>query len=63
MPKKAIFREFNYLYIFAKVNVCIIWNELSNKLNLVQIVFIADQKIGGRKQNIKKIEPIIANIF
>ena len=57
MPKSALFREFNYCtcltgfrYIFGKVIICRIWNELSYKRNSAQIFFIAGQTRGGRKQ-------------
>ena len=67
MQKSA--KEFNYCkrltgfrYIFGKVIICQIWNELSNKLNIAQILFIAGQTMGGRKQKYNKIEPTITTL-
>ena len=51
-----------FRYIFEKVIVCTIWNELSYKLNIAQVFLFAGQTMGGRKQKYNKIEPIIATL-
>ena len=61
--KSAIFRTTCSASIhFCKGILCRKWNELSYKLILVQIFFIAGQTMGCRSQTYLKIEPIIATL-